>query len=101
MSTLDSLLTLAEIAVAFAGFSSVVVLFSRRDEDGWRGFDQTRFRVMLLASLFAAFFAVLPLPLKELGVSHSVIWAACGGARVQAGDDTGAWHGRAARGMRG
>jgi hypothetical protein len=79
VGAIDSLLTLAEIAVAFAGFSSVVVLFSRRDEDGLQGFDRIRFRVMLLASLLAAFFAVLPLPLQELGVPHGLIWLICSG----------------------
>ena len=79
MGAIDSLLTLAEIAVAFAGFSSVVVLFSRSDQDAWQGFDQMRFRIMLLASLLAAFFAVLPLPLQELGVPHGLIWLICSG----------------------
>lgn len=79
MGAIDSLLTLAEIAVAFAGFSSVVVLFRRSDQDRWEGFDRVRFRIMLLASLLAALFAVLPLPLQELGVPHDFIWMICSG----------------------
>ena len=77
MAAIDGLLTLAEIAVAFAGFSSIVVVFGRRDADGLQGFDRIRFRIMLQYSLLAAFFAVLPLPLHHLGVSAKVIWSLC------------------------
>lgn len=75
---IGSLLTLAELAVAFAGFSSIVVLFQRRGEGDWSRLDAMRFRTMLQASLVAAFFAVLPLPVAKLGASSELVWSLCG-----------------------
>lgn len=68
-----SLLTFAELAVAFAGFSSVVVLFQHRADGGWAPLDAARFRIMLQVSLFAALFSVLPLPVHKLGASANLV----------------------------
>src|SRR5262245_15275108 len=80
MEDVDALLALAQISVAFAGFSSIVVLFNRRDLAEWHALDTTRFRVMLLASLMAGFFAVLPLPLYKLRVPIDLLWSICSAA---------------------
>jgi hypothetical protein len=77
---IDSLLTFAELAVAFAGFSSIVVLFQHRIEGAWTSIDAIRFRTMIQASLFATVFAVLPLPVHKLGASSGVVWSLCGSA---------------------
>lgn len=72
----DVLLTLAEVAVAFAGFASVVAIFQAR----WRGdtvpFDLFRFWVMLAFSLALLFFAALPIVLHFLGLSDATVWRA-------------------------
>ena len=44
----DVLFTVAEIAVALAGFSAVVVLFKRRDSGRWRAADADRFHGMVV-----------------------------------------------------
>lgn len=76
----DALLTLAEVAVALAGFSSVVVLFRRGGvQSEWRPEDRFRFRVMLEASLLAAFFALLPLAISGLGVRGPLLWRVSSG----------------------
>jgi hypothetical protein len=78
MEDVGALLTIAEIAVAFAGFSSIVVLFQNRTEGAWVPLDAVRFRLMLQSSLLAASFAVLPLPIHKLGVPSGVVWPLCG-----------------------
>jgi hypothetical protein len=75
LEDIDALLALAQTAVAFAGFSSIVVLFRRGDLETWHDLEASRFRAMLLASLLAAFFAVLPFPLSKLRVPSDVLWS--------------------------
>ena len=76
----DVLLTFAEIAVAFAGFSSVVAIFERGAESGagtsHGSFDLFRF------SLAALFFSLLPFPLLFLGLSPPAVWSCSGGLLV-------------------
>ena len=76
----DVLLTFAEIAVAFAGFSSVVAIFQKQSADRGAGFDLFRFWIMLEFSLAALFFALLPFPLHFLGLSAPVVWSCASGA---------------------
>ena len=75
MDYLDSLLTLAEISVAFTGFASIVVIFKRRSSGEWDGIDAFRFRGMLAYSLLAALFSVTPLPLHAIGLPDQLVWA--------------------------
>ena len=75
MEDIDAMLSLGEISVAFAGFSSIVVLLKRRDVAEWQALDASRFRAMLLASLLTAFFAVLPFPLYKLRVPRDLLWS--------------------------
>jgi len=62
----DILQTTAEIAAAFAGFASVVVIFRRRGDV--RADDDTRvtFQSMLLGALFVIFFSMLPIVLDQI-----------------------------------
>lgn len=78
----EVLLTLAEIAVAFAGFSSVVAIFQRGTERGAAGYDRFRFWVMLEHSLAALLFSLLPFPLHFVGLADGAVWSACGLALV-------------------
>ena len=70
----DFLQTLAEISIAFAGFSSIVVLFRRREADEWTPEDAFRYRTMLLMSLAALFYSVLPSGIHYWEVSDPVVW---------------------------
>jgi hypothetical protein len=75
----EGLLTFAEIAVAFAGFSSIVVLF-RRDPGGkWKRVHALAFRDMITVSLLAALFSLLPFALTRLGLSPATVWGSLSG----------------------
>ena len=56
----ELLFTLAEISVALAGFSAIVVLFKRRDSGRWHAADGNRFNGMVFHAIFAAFFCIFP-----------------------------------------
>jgi hypothetical protein len=70
----SALLTTAEIAVAFAGFASVVAVFRRR-EDSWAPQDVLRFQLMITASLAVVFFALFPIAIHFFGASASSVWS--------------------------
>ena len=74
MSEPDVLLTLAEVAVAFAGFASLVgVLGQRRSADDSRVIG-LRMRGMLLSSLMVVAFSIFPIILDWYGVSPALRW---------------------------
>ena len=72
---METLRTLAEIAVGFAGFASIVVAFRQRGE-AWAPADGVLYRVMLTNSLASCAFALLPVILVEFGLSEDALWAA-------------------------
>jgi hypothetical protein len=80
--TTEVLLTLAEISVAFAGFSSVVAIFQQTASPDGDAFDLFRFWVMLEFSLAALFFSLLPLLLHFLGLSDAAVWSVSGAALI-------------------
>ena len=59
----ELLQTTAEIAAAFAGFASVVVIFRRTGDVRTDSDTRVTFQSMLLGSLFVVFFGLLPLVL--------------------------------------
>ena len=67
---------LAEISVAFAGFTGVVAALGSRSIGGWRPVDVIRFRTMVTFSLFTLGFALLPILLHHLGLAPRTYWAA-------------------------
>jgi glucan phosphoethanolaminetransferase (alkaline phosphatase superfamily) len=73
----DVLLTLAEVAVAFAGFASIVAIFQVRWTREDVPFDLFRFWVMLAFSLATLLFALLPFLLHFLGLSDDATWRSC------------------------
>ena len=75
MQGADVLLTIAEVAVAFAGFASVVVLFQHRDLNRWPAAVVVRLRTMIEGSLTALFSALLPFVLHHLGLAGDGLWA--------------------------
>lgn len=68
----EELLTLAELAIALAGFSGVVVAFGQRGE--MTPLDRWRFAALLSISMSAAVLAFLPSVLSLLGISGSSLW---------------------------
>jgi hypothetical protein len=78
----DVLLTFAEVAVAFAGFSSVVAIFQRSSSAGRESFDLFRFWVMLEFSLAALLFALLPFVLHFMGLGEPAVWSVGGLALI-------------------
>ena len=76
---MDTLLTLAEVSVAMAGFSSIVVMFKRRESETWRKADADRFNGMILHSMLAVAFSFLPFTFTLLAVSESYSFQFCSG----------------------
>lgn len=75
MQGADVLLTIAEVAVAFAGFASIVVLFQHRDPAKWPQAVVVRLRTMIEGSLAALFSALFPFVLHHLGLPAKPLWA--------------------------
>ena len=59
--------SLAEFGIALAGFTSVVVVFSRRDGE-FHPADRFRILTALVPSLGAAFLALVPVGLDLMGL---------------------------------
>lgn len=70
----DTLLSIAEIAVALAGFTSLVTVLGSRQDRASRARDRSRLQVMLELGLRNAAFAVIPLPFLEAGASEPALW---------------------------
>jgi hypothetical protein len=66
--------TIAELSVAFAGFTGVVVAFGRRPHQGESSINAHAFKAMLAASLQALLFSVLPFLLGASGLSEPRLW---------------------------
>jgi hypothetical protein len=71
----EVLLAVAEVSVAFAGFSSIVAAFMRRGDDRESTQDLLRFWQMISYSLIALFFALFPFSLAYSGLAEPLIWA--------------------------
>jgi hypothetical protein len=67
------LIALAEVAIAIAGFSGIVVALQRRSE-AWPSFDRRRFLLLLEISLSCVFFSLIPILLNLSGASESAVW---------------------------
>ncbi len=70
----DVFLTIAEVSVAFAGFSGVVAVFGRRDPGRWPLTDRYRFYSLVETSLVAAFLSLVPFGCAAVGLSPEVVW---------------------------
>jgi hypothetical protein len=85
----DTLTTIAEVAIALAGFASVVVALQRRFDDAGSVHHAQLWR-LLEASLATTAFALLPIVLENAGLSHDAVWQvtslglACWGATTTA-----------------
>ena len=72
----DVLLTIAEVAVAFAGFASLVGILGHRTSVDDPRVLGVRMRAMLLSSLLVVAFAILPIIVARYGASPDFIWTA-------------------------
>jgi hypothetical protein len=59
-NTPEILISLAEVAIALAGFSAIVVVMKRTTSGNWARIDADRFHGMVIHSVFAASFCFLP-----------------------------------------
>lgn len=75
----DAFLTLAEFSIALAGFTSIVVVFTRQ-EDGFSGIDRFRIQNALWTSLGPALLAFSPFVFDLFSSSGTGLWRACSAA---------------------
>jgi len=71
----DVLTILAEIFVAFAGFTGIVAALGQRSEGKWRPVDVIRFRALLEASLAGLVLSVAPYGFHYFGVMEAITWS--------------------------
>lgn len=74
MQAAETLSILAQVSVAFAGFSGIVTAFRRRRPGEWSQLDRFRFRFMVEFSLATLALSLLPFFVSELGGSESQVW---------------------------
>jgi len=79
VNTPDDLSTIAEIAIALAGFSALVGMLGSRTGRSSPKLDAFRLQIMLEASLFVVALALLPVVLLHLGVVEEIAWRASAG----------------------
>lgn len=75
----DTLLTVAEVAVAFAGFASLVSILGRGTSDADPRVLSLRMRAMLISSLLVVGFSLVPVILHSYGAGPSMSWRASSG----------------------
>ena len=68
----DNLLALAELAIALAGFSAIIVVLRNNESEKWAPRDVDYFHGMITHSAFATFFCLLP-ALVNLVVQDTVL----------------------------
>ena len=71
----DLLLTISELGLIFAGFTSLFIAFRRHERDQWRPIELIAMWIMVGCSLGALFLSLLPVVLFHYGVSQSTLWA--------------------------
>lgn len=73
MESGDILTTIAEIAIAIAGFSSVIVALSPKPISEWSPIERFNFRVLLQVAAVTVFFSLIPLVLHR-ALSFDLAW---------------------------
>jgi len=71
----DPLYSLAEIAIAIAGFAAIVVAFKRNADGGWKASDADHFLGMLVHSIAAVLFCLLPSVLDVFIEAPRNVWS--------------------------
>jgi hypothetical protein len=75
----ETLLSLAQLAVAITGFAAIVVVFSRRESGHWRRRGANSFNGMLFHSAAALVFCLLPVALGALDLPALTVWRVASG----------------------
>jgi hypothetical protein len=70
----EVLTVIAEISIALAGFSGIVVAFRQRGIEAWPEHERVRLRFMLGVACVTLLFSLLPFVPHHLAVQHSVTW---------------------------
>ena len=73
MESGDILTTIAEIAIAIAGFSSVIVALSPKPISQWSPIERFNFRILLQVAAVTVFFSLIPLVLHR-ALSFDLAW---------------------------
>ena len=77
MTGSDILTILAEVFIAFAGFTGIVATLGQRSEGKWRPVDVIRFRALVEASLAGLVLCVLPFGFHQFAVAEAITWGVC------------------------
>ena len=75
----EYLLTCAEVAVALAGFSALIIALTNRGDSNIDPVSRTVVSTLIERSLVAVFLSFLPILLSGLGVSTAFLWSVCSG----------------------
>ena len=75
----EYLYTCAEVSVALAGFSALVVAIGDRGDSRFGPLVQNLVTTLIERSLVAAFFSFIPVLLEGLGLAPSTLWFICSG----------------------
>ena len=73
----EYLFTCAEVAVALAGFSALIIALTNRSDSGVDPISRGMVSTLIERSLVTVFLALLPILLSGLGVTPSIIWLSC------------------------
>lgn len=74
MEGADFLLTIAEISLAFVGFSAIIAVFRQAGGRTWSEFERLLIRAMIELGFAALFFALVPQILAYLGFPDPWVW---------------------------
>jgi hypothetical protein len=80
MEGADVLLAISEVAIAFAGFTSIVGVLGHRVGRTWSPENSLRLWLMIEASIATLFFSLLPSVLHHLELSARSVWGLASGA---------------------
>ena len=70
----ETLLTIAEVAIAIAGFSGLATIVAMSTSDNQKKIETYRFQGMLINSLLVVFFAFVPILIASFGVGDLDMW---------------------------
>jgi hypothetical protein len=73
-SNLDTLHTIAQVAIAIIGFSGIVVVFGRRTGAQWSAEESLRFYVLIACPLTALACSFVPILAGQLTNDYDTIW---------------------------
>jgi len=73
LESLETFTTIAEIGIAIAGFSGLVVVL-RKNSGPLNAIEKYRMSVLLATAFGAMFLALLPSTLQHLGLAGDIIW---------------------------